>query len=392
MFPKGFKVSGMASGIKKSKKKDLGLIYCSSDCLAAAAFTANKVQAAPIGLCKRNIKNKIRALIVNSGNANCFTGTQGLKDAYAITGRVAKVLSVKHGNVLMASTGIIGVNLPRKKILDSVDELAKNISEKKLQDFASAILTTDTFKKIKTTSLKLGKKKGIVCGIAKGAGMIYPNLQISASTHATMLCFILTDIAISKPLLNKALKEAVATSFNSISVDGCMSTNDSVFLLSNGLANNKIINNEGKDYRIFKKGLNLVCSELARMIVSDGEGATKFISVRVEKAKSYMQAKDVAFAIANSNLFKCAMYGADPNWGRIIAALGASLVSFNEKSLDLFINNKPLLRKSRIVNHKGRIIGKNVDVKLVLNKGKDSCVVYTCDLSPEYIKVNANYN
>jgi len=392
MLPKGYKVSGISSGIKKSKKKDLGLIYSSSDCLAAAVFTANKVKAAPIVLCKRNIKNKIRALIVNSGNANCFTGKQGLSDANTVAKEVAKELKVKLSNMLMASTGIIGVKMPKQRILNNIGRTVSALSKKRINDFASAILTTDTFPKIKSITLNIAGKRGVICGIAKGAGMIYPNLETSSVKHATMLCFILTDIGLSRPLLNNALNEAVEVSFNSISVDGCMSTNDSAFLLCNRMAKNKIINKEGKDYQVFKRGLNLVFSELAKKIVLDGEGATKFITIKIEKARDCAQAKKAAFSIANSNLFKCAIYGADPNWGRIIAALGASAINFNENNLDLYINRKPLLKKSKILKNKDRIKGKNVEVRLVLNQGKSMWVVHTCDLSPKYIKINANYN
>ena len=392
MLPRGFKVSGISAQIKKNSKNDLGLIYSEVDCIAAAAFTKNKVKAEPIIFSKNNLKNTIRAVLVNSGNANCFTGKQAQNDVVTVARKLAAHLNINIKNILMASTGIIGVRWPKEKILSSLEDLISNLSQKAIRDFASSILTTDKFSKIKSVAINLSGKKGIICGIAKGAGMIYPHLEIAMPLHATMLCFILTDVAISRKLLNLVLKEAVEKSFNSISVDGCMSTNDSVFLLTNGLAANDIIRENNREFQIFRTALIKLCQDLAKMIVLDAEGATKFITIRIEKAKSVSEAKKAGFAIANSNLFKCAIHGGDPNWGRIVAALGADQINFDLSRLDIFINNKRILKNSRALPVLKKITGKNVDIRIVLNSGNYDWVVYSSDLSKEYIDINSCYS
>lgn len=371
-LPLGFKANGIASGIKKSGKLDLALLYSDIPAKAACQFTINKIQAASIQLNKIHLKKskRFQAIIVNSGNANCFTGKPGLRDAEETAGELAKALSTKKENILVASTGIIGRRLPLLKIKKAVPELVRRLSKEGINKTKIAIMTTDTFSKEITVKFNLGKRTVTICGIAKGAGMIAPNM-------ATMLTFILTDALISQQALNKALKVCVDNSFNCITIDGCMSTNDSIMMLANGQAKNALIDNKGENFNTFTKVLQTVCAELAKMIIKDAEGATKFIRIRVDKAKSFTQARQVAKAIANSNLFKTAIYGENPNFGRIVASIGASGVDVKEK--DIKIRVSPLKKKE-------------IKVDVLLNQGDDCATVYTSDLTPEYIRINAEYN
>jgi len=372
ILPLGFQANGIAAGIKRAGKLDLALLYSAIPAKAACLFTSNKVQAAPIRINKSYLKkNKdYRAIIVNSGNANCFTGNPGLKDAEETTRILARAIDVKRDSVLVASTGIIGKRLPLLKIRKSIPGLVKGLSRYGIDKAKKAILTTDTFPKEITVKFNIGSKIITVCGIAKGAGMIAPDM-------ATMLSFVLTDARIAGGALSKALKVCVNNSFNCITVDGCMSTNDTVILLANGTVENDLIDTDNKHFNLFLKALNIVCLELAKMIIKDAEGATKFIQIKVEKAKSFAQARRVALNIANSNLFKTAIYGENPNFGRIIAAIGASGVNVEEK--DIKIKVSPL--------HK-----KEINVNVSIGQGNAAAAVYTSDLTPEYIKINAEYN
>jgi len=302
-MPIGFKANAVASGIKKSGKLDLALIFSDLPAKAACVFTTNTIKASPVILDKDYLKKSdfCQAIIANSGNANCFNAKAGLRDALETSKEIANILGLEKENVLVASTGIIGKKLPVEKIKSAIPELAEGLSGEGLDKAKRAIMTTDTFPKECSVKLKIGAKKVTICGIAKGAGMIAPNM-------ATLLCFIMTDANISKEALNQALKEAVNNSFNCITVDGCMSTNDTVMLLANGAAANTLIKG-GRDLDLFREGLAKVCLELAKMIVRDAEGASKFIRIRVEGAKSVDAAKKVALSIANSNLFKTAVYG-----------------------------------------------------------------------------------
>ena len=371
ILPIGFKANAIASGIKRPGKLDLGMFYSDMPAKAACKFSANKIQAAHIKIDKRHIRvNKgYQTIIVNSGNANSFTGGQGERDAEEIVKTLAKFLAMNKERVLIASTGIIGKRLPLTKIKEAIPGLVKGLSRGGVDKVKVAIMTTDTFAKEIAVKLRVGKRVITVCGIAKGAGMIAPNL-------ATMLVFIMTDANITQGALNKALKIAVDNSFNCITVDGCMSTNDTVCILANGASGNNLIGT-GKYFEVFLKALNIACLELAKMIINDAEGATKFIRIKVDKAKSVAEAKKVALAIANYNLFKAAMYGQNPNFGRIIAAVGSSGINVKEK--DIKINVSPL--------HK-----KNIDIQVSLKRGNSTTTVYTSDLTPEYIKINAAYN
>jgi len=371
ILPIGFKASGIASGIKKSGKLDLALFYSDSSAKAACQFTTNKIQAAPIMVSKRHLKesSNFKAIIVNSGNANCFTGQMGLKDSEETTQFLAEALDINKQNCLVASTGIIGRRLPLLKIKEAIPYLINGLSRSGIGKAKLAIMTTDTFAKEITVSFNIGKSKVTICGVAKGAGMIAPNM-------ATMLAFILTDANITKRALNKALGVSMNHSFNCITVDGCMSTNDSLMLLANGASKNPLIK-EGNRFNSFVKALNIVCLTLAKMIVRDAEGATKFIEVKVRGAENFADARKVALSIANSNLFKTAMYGENPNFGRILASIGASGIDLKEK--DIKIKVSPLNKK-------------DIFADASIGKGKFSAVVYTSDLTPEYIKINAKYN
>ena len=367
-----FQANGIASGIKRSGKLDLALFYSGIPAKAACQFTSNKIQAAPIRINKIYLKeNKdYQAIIVNSGNANCFTGDRGLRDAEETTRILSKAVGIKKDSILVASTGIIAKPLPLLKLKNSIPKLVMGLSRYGIDKAKIAILTTDTFTKEVTVKFNIGSQIITICGIAKGAGMIAPNM-------ATMLCFILTDARITQRALSRALKSSVDNSFNCITVDGCMSTNDTIITLANGASRNNLIDTDNKYFNLFLKALNIACLKLAKLIIWDAEGATKFIQIKVGKAKNFAQAKGVALNIANSNLFKTAMYGEDANFGRIIAAIGASGVDVEEKLIKIKVS--PLNKKEI-----------NVDVSI---KQGDACAtVYTSDLTPEYIKINAKYN
>ncbi|MCX5703492.1 MAG: bifunctional glutamate N-acetyltransferase/amino-acid acetyltransferase ArgJ [Candidatus Omnitrophica bacterium] len=371
ILPIAFKANGAACGIRKLNRLDLALFYSSLPARASCQFTTNKIPAAPIQVNKEHLKkNKFfQAIIVNSGNANCFTGSLGLEDAAKLSKDLARALGIKKEGVLVASTGIIAKRLPAQKISKAIPGLIAGLSLKGIHKAKLAIMTTDAFAKEIAVKCNIGKKTITICGVAKGAGMIAPDM-------ATMLCFILTDANITQGALNKALGMAVKNSFNCITVDGCMSTNDSVMVLANAAAGNALIA-RGKNYNLFTGALELICLELAKMIVKDAEGASKFIQIKVKRAKNYQEAKKAALSIANSNLFKAAIYGENPNFGRIVASLGASGAEVKEK--DLKIKVSPLNKKE-------------VNVEVSINRGNSSATVYTSDLTPEYIKINAEYS
>lgn len=370
ILPAGFLASGVYADLKK-RGPDLALFYSPSPAKAACLFTANKLIAAPLVVCKDNLKNSkvFNAIIANSGNANCFTGTTGLNDAQKTASIAAELLGVKKDNVFVASTGIIGKRLPVDKIKKAIPALVRCASEEGINEAKKAILTTDTFAKEATVKFKVGSHRVSICGVAKGAGMIAPNM-------ATMLVFIFTDANISQALLNKALRSATDSSFNCITVDGCMSTNDSVIMLANSQAGNKIIRS-GKYAQLFTRALQCLCLDLAKKIVKDAEGATKFITIKVSGARNPAQARLAGLSVANSSLFKTAVYGQNPNFGRIVAAIGACGVAIKEKKFKMKIS--PLDKR-------------NIDVEVFLGLGKSSVTVYTSDLTPEYIKINAEYN
>jgi len=385
--PLGYKQAALHCGIKK-RKPDLALIISGSPAVSAGLFTTNSFKAAPVLLCKDYLKSKKhKAIIINSGNANCLTGKQGLGDAALITENVGSLLGCEKESILICSTGIIGKRLPVTKIKSSLQPLVLKLSRKVSGKAAEAIKTTDTFKKEVAYSFRAGKGQVRIAGIAKGAGMIEPNL-------ATMLCVITTDAGLSKALLKRALKEAVCSSFNSITVDGDMSTNDTVLALANGLSGVDV----GSSAALYKKFIGLlkvVCLDLAKMIVADGEGATKFIEIEVKGAKTRNEAKTIALNIANSNLFKTMCYGQDPNFGRVAAACGASCVKIRPEKVDIYLNGKAAVRAGTAVNKgslKNIFKGQNIRIGVDLNIGKADAEIFTSDLSTEYVKINAAYS
>ncbi len=389
-LPQGFLAAGLAAGLKRRGRRDLGLLYSRVPCAAAALFTSSRIQAAPLLVSRRHLgRGKIRALIVNSGNANCMTGVKGIRAAQAMASALAAAVRLSPSQVLVASTGIIGRQLPVERIIRAVPKLADALCERGLSRMAEAIRTTDTFSKEVSVSLPLGGRRVTVSGIAKGAGMIAPRMRL-----ATMLSFIVTDAAIAQGALKKALAQAVADSFNAITVDGCMSTNDTVAALANGEAGNRMITAGSRDYSKFLKALREVTSALARMIVKDGEGATKFITIDVKRAASDAEAEELAFGVANSALFKTAMFGSNPNWGRIAAALGSIPARLDWQKMTIALNGAAVFRKGRPVALKKRGIlkGRNIDVLIDLAQGRGAKRVWTSDLSYGYVRINAEYN
>ncbi len=390
ILPLGFKACGIRAHIKKSDKPDIALFYSQVPCVSAGFFTTNKIKAAPVELCRKHAGYKIqRALVVNSGNANAMTGSRGMKDALETARLVAALFDVPAQEVFVSSTGVIGRPLPMDKIRAAIPLLSASLSVNGLADAASAILTTDTFAKKVTVSFKIGSKTVTLTGLAKGAGMIAPSVK-----SATMLAYIFTDACISKVLLNKIAKEAVETSFNAITVDGCMSTNDTVIVMANGLAGHPSITAGSKAQALFANALRQVCLELAKMIIIDAEGATKFIEIKVRGTATYAHAKTFAFAIANSVLFKCAMFGENPNWGRIASALGSVSLKLSWQKMDIFLNRKPVFKNGKpiVIKDKELLKGKAIFVDVNLKSGRQEAAVLTSDLTYDYVKINAEYN
>jgi len=362
------------------------------DCTAAGTFTRNTFRSPSVDVSEHNVRTSpIRAIIANSGNANACTGENGEKDVRFTTQLLAAELGIKQSKVLVCSTGIIGVPMNMRAIEKGIISGVKKLSSNNWEKAARAIMTTDTFLKISSTRFKIDGKTVNMIGIAKGAGMIHPNM-------ATMLCFIATDCAIAKRPLGKALRIAVDRSFNCISVDGDTSTNDSVIALANGMAENQNIKTSGKAFDLFSRHLKKVCLDLAKRIPKDGEGATKLIEILVEGAKSDDEAKTAAMGIATSTLFKTAMFGNDPNWGRILAAIGNTDVAVNKEKSIVWIGKTVVFKHnapSRFDAAKlSNFLSKNKEIwiKVNLAAGKSTCTVRTCDLTDEYVRFNANYH
>ncbi|MBL7156966.1 MAG: bifunctional glutamate N-acetyltransferase/amino-acid acetyltransferase ArgJ [Candidatus Omnitrophica bacterium] len=391
ILPKGFLASGVHCGIKRFKK-DLALIYSKAGCKAVGIFTKNKVRAAPLIVSKSILKKgkPIRAIIINSGNANCCTGWYGVRDAKRMISGVCDNLKLKFNNVQVSSTGIIGKRLPIDLIEEGIPKLVKSLSEKGLKSAASAILTTDKKIKVGIEKFKIGRKEATISGIVKGAGMIHPNM-------ATMLSFIVTDAKIDKDALKVALKEACDRSFNSISIDGDMSTNDTVILLANGLANNMTIKRKTKEYKAFSKALKNVTFKLAKNIVEDGEGATKFVSVYVENAKRTRDAYRVARSVANSCLVKTSIHGENPNWGRVAATVGSSgAEGIKQNKFEIYLDGICVFKGGKFtMPSKEKFYKiykrKNVEIAVNLNSGKKDARIWTCDLSKRYVEINSHY-
>ena len=391
--PRGFLAAGLHCGVKESGKNDLGLIVCPGGAKAAAVFTTNKIQSAAVQVSKKHIKDaKIFAVVVNSGNANACTGRTGIKNAIRMCSDIAEQIEENPHNVLVASTGIIGEQLPIQKITSGILKATAKLtaSSKAGLDFAKAIMTTDTKPKQSIRQITISGKKITIAGTVKGAGMIAPNM-------ATTLMFVTTDAAITKALLSKALKAAVGNSLNKLTVDGHQSTNDTAIILASGSAGNRPIVSQCPRYKKFSAALADLCDDLARQMALDAEGATRMFKVVVKGAATQADAAKASRAIADYPLVKCAIHGADPNWGRIICAVGSAGVKLNPEKLTckigpvtVFRNGSPAKfdanKVSRIVSQ----IEHTITVDLGAGKKSDFC--YGCDLSAEYIRINADYH
>jgi glutamate N-acetyltransferase / amino-acid N-acetyltransferase len=382
----GVSASGIHCGIKKDDIMDLAMIYMDGPCKTAAVYTSNKVKAGFIPVDKKHLENNIaQAIIINSGCANASTGKKGIADAEKITALCAAELGIKPEDVLMASTGHIGDYLPMEKIKKGIGELASTLSPKGGGRAMAAIMTTDSYPKYVAVEIEIGGKKVRIGAICKGAGMIQPNM-------ATMLCFIATDAVIDVDFLQAALKKSVERSFNKITVDGDMSTNDSVFIFATEKAANTQVT-FGQGGREFQDALDYVCLKMAKLIVKDGEGATKFVEIKVCGADSTENAVKAARAIANSPLLKCAIYGKDPNWGRLMSAVGASGVYLNPDRIDILFGDMQIVKNGIEIEHNREKLKEIMDEKeiyitLDLNIGEFEDRIWTCDLTHKYVDIN----
>ena len=388
--PIGFQASGVHCGVKKARK-DVALVYTETPAVAAAMFTTNAVVAAPVVVDKQQLErsNTIRAILVNSGNANACTGDRGMEDARAMVCNTAKALRIAESEVLVASTGVIGQYLPMDAINRGIEMAVERLGSDGT-GAAEAIRTTDTFSKEAAARCNVGAVRVTVGGMAKGSGMIAPNM-------ATMLAFVTTDAMITPEALQTATRLAVDRSFHRISVDGDTSTNDMVAVLANGRAGNPIIDTpDGPAYAAFYQALEHVLVELAKMIVMDGEGATKFVEIRVVAAETEAEAAQAARTVANSSLVKTALNGEDANWGRILAALGRSGITFDPAKVEIDFGDVPILRTNYQIDFseedaKMVLARRDIVITIRLNTGSASAFFWTCDLSKEYVAINANY-
>jgi glutamate N-acetyltransferase / amino-acid N-acetyltransferase len=387
----GFLAGAVEAAIKKPGRPDLALIYSETPAVSAAVFTTNSVKAAPVLLdIEVAKKGKARAIVANSGNANACNGARGMKDALTSAHLVAESLEVDTSDVFVASTGVIGNHMPMDRMKAGIAKLPGALSAHGWEAAARAIMTTDTFMKVNGVKCSIGGSEVSIVGIAKGAGMINPNM-------ATMLCFVATNAAIERTALKAALKESVETSLNCITVDGDTSTNDTVIVLANGLAYNPVVKKSTDGYDEFKAALDEVLLGLAKMIVKDGEGATKFVEVDVQGAKDAKDAAKAAKAIANSPLVKTALFAADPNWGRIICAAGYSGAAMDPEASEIWFDRVCMVKggvgQGPKAEAKAAAVMKKPEYKLTvkLGAGSASARVYTTDFSYEYVKINAEY-
>ena len=393
--PEGFKAGSVHCGLKRSSKRhDIGIIFSEQPCKASALFTTNQIVAAPIKYSKAVVQNgSARAIVVNSGNANACTGKKGYKDAETMAKLTSKYLNIKPDEVIVASTGIIGHHLPMLNIKSGIKKSFTRIGNTNTHsiNIAKAIMTTDLVPKHIAVKTKIGGKEVTIGAIAKGSGMISPKM-------ATMFCFITTDASISANTLKTCIKKSTESSFNQITVDGHMSTSDMVCILANGMAHNRNITfSSKKDLTLFQKALDYVTSKMAKAIVKDGEGATKFVQVEIYEANTITEAKKIARSIAESLLVKTAINGEDPNWGRIVSAAGYAGVVFDESKLKLSVNKITIYKKglpvTPIPKRLHSEMKKNeITIQLYLGSGNKSTTLWTCDLSKEYVSINADYH
>ncbi|AQQ08396.1 Arginine biosynthesis bifunctional protein ArgJ [Sedimentisphaera cyanobacteriorum] len=392
--PAGFLASGVSAGIKDSGSKDLGMISCPEGAKAAGVFTTNAVVSAAVEVCRENLAcARCFGVVVNSGNANACTGKKGLSDARSMCREAGKALKAEESSILAASTGIIGQHLPMQKVRCGIKASADSLSQsqKAGRDFAESILTTDTAAKQYSETVRLSGKDVTIAGAIKGAGMIAPNM-------ATTLCFLTTDVAISKTLLQRALKEAAGESLNKLTVDGHQSTNDTALILASGKAGNAGINKAGsQDYKKFLKTLLSVCRNLTRQMALDAEGASKIFKVAVSGAASKKDARKAARAVANYDLVKCAVNGSDPNWGRIICAIGSCGAKVNVDNITCRLDRLTVFRGGRPVKFDKKraeeiVSQKEHTISIDLGAGSSSDFCWGCDLSKKYVEINADYH
>ena len=382
---KGFKAAGLHAGLKKVKR-DMAMILSETDAVTAATFTTNKVKAAPVIWDQKIAEaGKARAVVVNSGNANACTGSQGLIDAEKTAEKAAALIGTDKSNIYVSSTGVIGVKLDMDKILKGIEMLYPELSERGGKSAAEAICTTDTFTKECAVTIEVSGRTVTIGGMAKGSGMIHPNM-------ATMLSFITTDASVSLETLRKLLGETVEDTFNMISVDGDTSTNDTCIVMANGLAGNAEITESSPDYDAFREAFSYVLGELAKLITRDGEGAGRFIEMKVMNAPSKHDAKLLARAVISSSLVKAAFFGADANWGRILCAMGYSGASFEPSLVDLsFSSSKGEIAVVKNGEPLPFSEEKAKEILLDCHKGNAEAVAWGCDLTYDYVRINGDY-
>jgi glutamate N-acetyltransferase/amino-acid N-acetyltransferase len=385
----GFKYAGVASGLKKNGKKDLGLIYSEMPANVAGVFTRNEIKAAPVILdMRRMVAGSCQAVIANSGNANCCTGEKGMRDAISMTRWTAEALALSEEQVLVASTGVIGEPLAAEKVQAAIPDLINALDPDRVADFAEAIMTTDTVPKVISKKGNLGGKSFTVTGVAKGAGMIRPDM-------ATLLCFVMTDAACPSDMLHEMLLKSIDHTLNRITVDGDTSTNDTALLIANG-ASGSVINSSAQGGQ-FQLILDEVLMTLAKELVKDAEGATKLVEIAVKGAKSDADAQRVADTIAHSNLLKTALFGEDANWGRILAAAGRAGVPIQSDVIDVYFADVLMVKSGMSCGKKAEVDATQVlkkpeyTITIDLNAGKGVASVFTCDFSIDYVKINASY-
>ena len=390
-FPKGFQAAGVKAGVKKSGNLDVAVIYTEKEAAAAGTFTKNAVAAAPVHVSKKVVAtHAAHAIVANAGCANACTGAQGEKDAAAMQQIAANALGCTPDDVIVGSTGIIGQLLPMDKVEQGIKAAVKELSVDGSMDAGNAIITTDTYSKAGATSVTIGGKEVRFGIIAKGSGMIRPDM-------ATVLCFITTDADIDGVLLQEALSEVIEHSLNMISIDGDMSTNDMAIVLANGAAGNPKITEKNADYEMFKETLLVLCQGISEKIAADGEGATKFITVHVKGAKSFSDAKMVGMSVANSPLVKTAFFGEDPNWGRVICAVGYAGVPMDPNHTTVKFGGIPVYADGVGASYDADALrtvmtAHDIVVEIDLKDGDSEAKVWTCDFSYEYVKINGEYH
>lgn len=388
--PAGYKTSGVYVGIKR-KGKDVGLIASEVPASAAGLFTLNHVRGAAVDLCRAHLADgRLSAIVASSGVSNVCTGPEGARNALAMAEQVAQGLGVPTHDVAVATTGIIGAQLPMDKIRRGIQLALAELGEDEHGYVADSILTTDTCRKESYKKTVLSGRTVTIAGIAKGAGMVHPNL-------GTTFAFLTSDAAIAPPLLHECLVEGVEKSFNVMSVDGDQSTSDTVIVLANGLAGNPPVEQGGPDHRAFSEALTWVLSDLTRQLILDGEGATRFLTINVVGARSYDEAKTIARHVSTSCLVKTALFGGDPNWGRIMARVGSAGVPVDQEKISLTIGNLHVIEAGRPLAYDKavaaqQVAGTEVEFTVNLGLGSARCTAYTCDLTYDYVKINAEYH